>query len=150
MNDEAVKRTVRTGRIIVAAMFVGALTAVIVLVTLVETGTKPVDPGMSRILLTGAGFLAIAETVGYVVLRTAVIRQLRAKEAPAESAPGHYATLVIIGGAMAEGLALFAGVIYFMTGATAALGLAALALALLIFQFPSAARVQRFADKLSA
>jgi hypothetical protein len=144
---------VRTGRIIITAMLVGVLAFAAIAFYFVEHGNFQVNRSLSTTLLLAWAVLAVVEIAAYVTLRTSMLKQLPDRASLTEQSPkiaDMLATRTIIGAAMAEGLALFATVIYLLTGQRSVLVLVALGLLVVAIQLPSVTRWRGEARQLSA
>lgn len=101
--------------------------------------------------------LAVVELVAYSILRPAFTA--RAQREWVEDGPpqdqvgeftaGRYATLTIIGCAMAEGFGLLGGAAVLVTGRYFGLAAAGVALVALAIQFPTRAKMSTFASRIT-
>jgi len=91
----------------------------------------------------------------YFVMRTALLKQLRAmRELAAEQArqdlhPAPLRTLTILGCALAEGVALLAGVVVLLGGPLWALGVLGAGVLAILAQFPTRAQVENLVKDLA-
>jgi hypothetical protein len=142
----------RTLRIMVLALFLGAALWLAVATFLVMTGEPRHEPeGFANILL---GFWA-ALVLGCLVVWPIVRSKQAALAAAALAEPSdnarlaaaqHYLASTIVGAALAEGTALFAAVGWFVTGQSAFFAASFLGLVALALLFPSQQKFERFVE----
>ncbi len=125
------------------------------------------DDALDRILIAMVVVVAaLGAPLSFIVphLITARSRRAIASGAPSPSMPGVragapavpqteiskltmvYQTQMIVGAAINEGAAFFAGVVYLITKNPIALGVALLLLAVMVGRFPTAGRIQRWVE----
>lgn len=103
--------------------------------------------GGQDLLLPGiVPVFGVCEAVGFLVLRMVISRSVRANWPPEDrlSAWGTYATLTLLGTAMATGVSAFGIVIFCISGHWLALLTAALFVLALLACFPTDGRFDRF------
>jgi hypothetical protein len=112
--------------------------------------------GMGTVLLLILAMLAVGETVAYGVVRQATMRNAqRSYETCSTDTErsalilNSFATVVIIGCAMIEGLGLFGVVIYLVSGKGLGLLAGALAVILLAASFPTAHKFHSFESSVT-
>lgn len=138
----------RVARTIIAAMGAGIITFLAAALFLVETGRMQPDPLIGKTILPLLGVMTAGALAAYAGVRTAFLRRLAITPPPdaprlAPASVAQVANLAIIGGALAEGTALFGVVCYLLTGnrwALTAVGFELLVLALL---WPTEGKLQR-------
>jgi hypothetical protein len=141
----------RTPRIIVAAMAGGVLMFVGVAAYLVELGEFPIKPELAGTLLPVLVIAAVGGLVGYVVVRSTMLKQPR----PAGSGLAHpgklgpYGMIVLIGGALAESVGLLGVVVYLVSGSRLALLAPAFSVLLILAQWPTSAGLERWTPRES-
>lgn len=141
--------TLRSTQIVLLALSMGVLTFAGVVVFLRLTSSTAMDSGLSHLLLVTVGGLAVSEVVVYVLLRR--LHVARAVAARAESLellrqgriPVSLHVLALVGAALAEGAGIL-GVVALLLGAPwYALAVPAVAVALILIQVPTQARLER-------
>lgn len=157
MGDDS-ERRVSLGvlKLVVAAMTLGVIAFAVAVVFLGPRLNIRRDPNLAPVLLTALAGLAVLELLAFLVARAGTTRRLRASLSPEddderilEKTRPAFATLTIIGAAMAEGLGLFSVVIYLLTNEATALVATAVSLSLLIKQFPSESRLYSLASRVA-
>ena len=94
------------------------------------------------------GATAAGQSPGYTLGRGRFLKQLgEAIEAAREGLaagilPRELAALTIVGAALAEGIGLFGGIVYFLTGSPVALAAPVVAVLLIIAQLPTRTRTE--------
>jgi hypothetical protein len=154
---DPVEAGLRPLRLVVAGMLAGLATFAAV-AFLTAGGLSPgAAPQAAWTLLAALGVLCASTAAGYLLMRRNLVRSLLPRTAelrqaadPAPALLEPFRRLTVVGAALAEGPALFALVVYMTTARPAALGVAGLAAALVAAQFPSRARLQRFAEGVLA
>jgi len=167
MSEPMTPAEMRTLGIVVGALIFGLASFLIVAILVDPTsGTREAgtaDPLATRLLLALVA-VGVAEIPLYLVLRGQILAQIRrqlgadgvAALAPAEasasgpSVPRALSGLVILGAALAEGFGLFGTVVYFVTRAGPALAAPVIAIPLLVFLYPTEARLRALAEQLRA
>ena len=109
------------------------------------------DPDQTKMFLLALAGLCVMELPAYFVVRRVLMgkiqseyQQSRRSEDPSVALLAQMTTLTIIGGAMAEGVSLFALVIVLLTGARVALIVPGLGLIVLSLLFPTRYRLSEF------
>ena len=145
-------------KIIVGALASGVVAFAVIAIFLASSGSLgqvAADAGFTRTLLMVLALFGLGLAVAFPLVRKSLVGKVRAEwrgggGAPAEDQRliGHFQTLTIIGAAMAEGFALFGGVIYLVTAHPAALAGVVIGLLILSRFFPTEARFARFAEEI--
>ena len=152
MSMDQLAERFRSLKTIIAVLAAGLLVLAVVAAVAVLSEAMPVDESPGRILLMVLGLVAFGEAVGYIMIRQGLVRKTRTRlercaaevEQMAALANG-FASLTIIGGAMLEGLGLFAAVIVLLTGQLVVLLAPALAIVfLLTLAFPTERKAREF------
>ncbi len=144
-----VEQMLATLRIIVAVLAVGIVGLSAVALGVADGKPSQMDPSTADVLLLVLLALPVMELPSYLVLRSAMVANLRKTVAdstePLARVQGAYTTMTIIAAAMAEGIGLFGGIVCLITGRTIALAGPALAIALLIALFPTREKLRNLA-----
>jgi hypothetical protein len=175
-NPDALEQPVRVLQIIVAAMAMGVLTFLAIVVLLVPRAIVPEGPagaggqginlgGMQIITLAalfmGASALVLSNMVPALVVargRSQIAREKLVPDDPSKLPPiaqptdagrllALYQNQLIIGAALAEGGAFFSVIAYMLERHPVALGLAIVLLGSLLIKFPTRDRVAAWLDQ---
>jgi len=143
-------------KIIVGALAAGVVAFAVIAIFLAGgegLAQADTDPGFTHMLLMVLTLFGLGLVVAYPLIRRSLVGKLRSAWRGGAGAPTedqhlieHFQTLTIIGAAMAEGFALFAGVIYLVTAHPAALAGIVIGLLALSRFFPTEASFAKFAD----
>lgn len=139
----------RVASVILVALVLAIVTFAGVVLFLRLSSERELDPAVGRLLMLTLGLLAVAELPVYVLVRKQLLARARSMETEAlellrqDLTPQPLFSLTIVGAAMAEGLGLL-GVLAIMLGAPLyALAAPALAVALILAQIPTRARLEQ-------
>lgn len=163
-NDVPMRQVLTTLRVILLAMCGGLVTFGAVVLVLIGSGGRSVNPDVGNILLGVCGALAVANLTVFPLIRRAVLatasRSLSQEEAvraasdavndavPAVAAAA-YSNLTIIAAALAEGVAFFALIGLLLNGDYRFLAFPIVALIALLLLLPTRERVEAFSRRLS-
>lgn len=117
--------------------------------------TPGADANQDRILMFAVLAVAAAEIPAYVLLRSILIGGVSRKtlDEPDGDHQPHarhvYLMLTLIGAALAEGVGLFAIIVFMITGHVEILAVALLSLILIAIQIPSEHRAERFVEHVT-
>jgi hypothetical protein len=175
VNDpDAFPKATRTAQIIVGALIQGVILFLAIALFLSEAPKQQASPtilGLPLLTLVATVFGAVALAASFLVPRMVADSSLRglaksgasgaakpdgsgAKQVyPAAEAVRHlplFTTQLVIGAALAEGAAFFAGLAFMIEHHYLALGVAGVALAVLISRFPTADGVRAWLDDAMA
>jgi hypothetical protein len=156
MDESTKDQGVRALQILVAAFALGVVSFAIVAL-LLQPNIPPQQPDIANILLVVLLAVGLFQVPAYWLLRQFTFKQLREahrSQAGGGAAAGVDATfppaplrgLVTLGAAFAEGFALFGVVIYFVTGNWIGLAAGGIGVALVLAQFPTRERLERFLE----
>lgn len=158
MNQNATPLgTLRTGQLLIAALTFGMVTFTGIAAVMSKTmASNPRSQNLDSTLLAALGGLAIMELIAYKLLvRPNIIRQAR-REAEGRDEIGRrafleqrYLTLIILAGALVEGVGLFGAVILMVSGQWAAIAAPALASIAMLLVIPTADRFDAFLREVS-
>ena len=119
-------------------------------------GNQRANADLPRMLLLVLGVLGLGLVAGYPIVRKTIVGALRSRwrggGEPVTDDPQllqSFQTLTIVGAAMAEGFALFSGVIYLLSAHPVALAGIALGLLSLSRFFPTAASYAKFCGEIT-
>jgi len=143
--------SISTLRIVVIAMTVGVAAFTGVVYAIGSTRGALGRPASSEIMLAVLAALAAGAALAYFVVRRVIVSQLQRRCAGLDSHEdvttllmSQFFTLTVLGCALAEGPGLFGAVIYLLTQNALALLAPALAVLLLLAQFPTDGRFGSF------
>lgn len=164
-EPDVFQATTRTSRIIVGALIQGVVVFLAIVVFVSEPSQDQAGPrsilfGLPMLTLTAAVFGALVVAASFLVPRMVADSSLRGLARSGASKPAGsgdpaagseqllplFQTQLIIGAAMAEGAAFLAGVAFLVEHHYLALGIAGVALAVLISRFPTADGVRAWLD----
>jgi len=141
--------SLRVAGVILLALVLGIATFASVVVFLRLSSEREFDPSVGQLLLMTLGVLAVAELPVYFLLRRQFLARARAMRDEALEllrqglTPQPLFSLTIVGAAMVEGLGLL-GVLAVLLGAPLyALAAPALAVLLILAQFPTRERLEQ-------
>lgn len=140
-----------TLRLIVTALTLAALGGVAG-AAFVRGGDGHWANGQDALLLPGiVVLLAMSEVMAFFMVRMTVLRTARATFTPEDrqTAWAPYATLTLIGAAMATGVSVFGVVVFFITAHWLALVPAVICLPVLFALIPTDSRFERFVNTLT-
>lgn len=150
-DSEAMDKTLRTGRLIVAAMMLASVALAAVAVFINTTGVHEPSFDNPRLLLYIMAGLFVVEVPIYALATTLVARVTARMplhdgdpEALDAAGPRGYLSLVIIRGAIGEGLALLGGITLLIGGEWLALVGVGAGLAMMILTFPTRGGLESF------
>jgi hypothetical protein len=144
----------RTGRILIAAMVLGATTFLGITLVLRNAGNMPPPPPLPIVSYVGIGF-ALTILVAYAVVpnqiaataRKQLPREARSGQVPVARLTGLYLTRLIIAAALLESIVFMELIAYLLEGQLFSLGLGAVFLIGLALQFPSRGRVEQWIER---
>jgi hypothetical protein len=141
---------IRNLKIIAAALLMGAGTFLVVVGYLVTSGQMPSQVEIGSIFLGIWAALGVGGLLAWSLIRNqqAGLAAAAIAESPGDAgrfkALQRYATTTVVGGALAEATALFAGVGALLTGHMGLLALGSLGLVAIVRLFPSRQKFERF------
>jgi hypothetical protein len=143
---------IRTLKIIIGALFLGAATFLAIVTYLVMTGEAAGDPGpLARILLGVWAALVVGSLVAWPIVRRkqaslAAAALSEGGEKGRLAAAQHYVASTIVGGALAEGASLLASAGGLATGHPGLLAASVVSLFGIVLLFPSQQKFERFVE----
>ena len=149
-SEDVIQKQLNTLRIIVAALTIGVVgvTAVAILIGPMDFER---DQGLpDHVLAMACAALMVMEAIAYPIIRGRIVAGILSQaDGPSEMmALKAFAAVCVIGCAMAEGIALFGGVVVMMDGLGLNILLVAIPFAALIVQFPTTRRWESFLDQV--
>jgi len=150
VGGDVIQKQLSTLRIIVAALTVGVVvfTAVAIVVGPMGFEREPGLPGHTLALACAA--LMVMEAIAYPIIRGRIVAGISSQvDGPSEMTTlKAFSAVCVIGCAMAEGIALFGGMVVMIDGLGLNILLVAIPFAALIVQFPTTPRWESFLDKV--
>lgn len=151
-RETTIEDAVRTLRLILGALIAGLV--LFVGIAWVTDVTENAARGL-EVLPYVTPVLAVADLVGYLVLRRVMLDRLRSRlkqqgasdESPLELMPRELFTLTMVGAALAESVGLFGTVVFLVTRLDWVLVAPAVAVGVILLLMPSA---ERFRDQLTS
>jgi len=152
--NASVPLSLKSLQIIVLAMMAGVLVFAVIAVAI--GSRNPPQPELARLLMPILVLVGVVELPAYFVVRRASVASLRRSlevDPPADDSDARvmttFATLTIIGSAMAEGFGLFGSVIFLLTSEWPVLAAPAIALVVLVLRIPTGGKLSDFAGELA-
>lgn len=151
MPDQEIDLSLRPIRIVIGLMTIGLLVLAGLALFLVQTGRIAPNTELAPVLLMALAILIVTEVPAYIIIRQVFYARARAQSSARSDGAlttaewGRIFTpLSLVGAAMIEGVALFATVIYILTGQVLALAVPGVGLLLLGLLYPSREQFRRF------
>ncbi len=149
LPEDTVESRVRVLRIVVAVMATGVIAFAVVAVVFVRQGIIATNADVATFLLPVLACVAGGQLVGYVILRSVLVKRVRETAADPAAAGqmtprAAYTTITLIGCVMAEGTGLLGIVTYLLSANMFGLVAPGAAIILIACQWPTRDGAERF------